>query len=138
MGKEGAAFQAYFSAFGKIFKSTGKGFTFKKRTRRPPKDPLNAMLSFGYTLLLNDVLLILEQTGLDPYLGFLHAPEYGRPSLALDIMEEFRPVIVDSLVIRMVSKNIVKYEDFIGIESEGKKGVYLSKEKIKSYITGII
>lgn len=134
MGKEGAASQAYFSAFGKIFKDSGTTFTFTRRSRRPPKNPLNAMLSFGYTLLFNEVLLMLEQTGLDPYLGFLHSPNYGRPSLALDIMEEFRPVIVDTLVLNLVSKKIVNDDDFRGIDSQGKAGIYLSKEKIKSFI----
>jgi len=134
MGKEGAASQSYFSAFGKIFKGDGTGFTFTRRTRRPPKDPLNAMLSLGYTLLFNEVLLILEQTGLDPYLGYLHLPEYGRPSLALDVMEEFRPVIVDALVLSLVSKKIVKDDDFHGIVDKGKNGVYFSKDKIKVFI----
>jgi CRISPR-associated protein Cas1 len=134
MGKEGAASQSYFSAFGKIFKGDGTGFTFTRRTRRPPKDPLNAMLSLGYTLLFNEVLLILEQTGLDPYLGYLHLPEYGRPSLALDVMEEFRPVIVDTMVLNLINKNIIKHDDFHGIVDKGKNGVYLSKDKIKVFI----
>jgi CRISPR-associated protein Cas1 len=134
MGKEGAASQAYFSALGKIFKGDGTGFTFTRRTRRPPKDPLNAMLSFGYTLLFNEVLLMVEQTGLDPYLGYLHGMQYGRPSLALDIMEEFRPVIVDTLVINLVNKKMIKENHFVGIDDQGKNGVYLAKEKIKEFI----
>ncbi len=77
---------------------------------------------------------MLEPTGLDTYLGFLHAPDYGRPSLALDIMEEFRPVIVDALVLSLVNKKIIKIDDFIGIVENGKNGVYLSKDKMKVFI----
>lgn len=134
MGKEGMASKSYFSAFGKIFKNIDSEFSFTRRNRRPPKDPVNAMLSFGYTILLNEVLLILEQTGLDPYLGFLHLPEYGRPSLALDIMEEFRPVIVDTLVLGLVIRNIFKSDDFQGIVDMGKNGIYLNKDKLKVFI----
>jgi CRISPR-associated protein Cas1 len=134
MGKEGAASQTYFSTFGKIFKGDGSGFAFERRTRRPPKDPVNAMLSFGYTLLFNEALLILEQTGLDPYLGFLHAPQYSRASLALDIIEEFRSVVVDTLVLNLVSKNIFKADDFRNVDAAGPNGVYISKEKLKVFI----
>jgi CRISPR-associated protein Cas1 len=134
MGKEGAASKSYFSALGEIYKGTSNGFTFKCRTRRPPQDPLNALLSLGYTFLFNEVLLLLEPTGLDTYLGFLHAPDYGRPSLALDVMEEFRPVIVDALVLSLVNKKIIKIDDFTGIVENGKNGVYLSKDKMRVFI----
>ncbi len=132
MGKEGIVSKHYFSIFAQQIKN--EDFVFNGRNRRPPKDPINAMLSLGYSFLLNEVLLLVERTGLDPYLGFLHLPDYGRPSLALDIIEEFRSVIVDLLVISMINKRIVGLDDFKEIEFRGKKGVYFDGDKIKSFI----
>jgi CRISPR-associated endonuclease Cas1 len=95
---------------------------------------VNAMLSFGYTMLLKEVLPLIESTGLDPYLGFLHAPEYGRPSLALDIMEEFRSVIVDQLVLKLINKRILTADDFVGLDSGGMDGVFLKKVQINVFL----
>ncbi len=108
-GIEGAATATYFGALGQFFPTA---FPFTKRTRRPPKDPVNAMLSFGYTLLSSDIESAVLRVGLDPYIGYLHLVDYGRPSLALDIMEEFRPVIVDAMVLDLMNHVQIKKEDF--------------------------
>ncbi len=110
LGVEGAAAAAYFRAFARAIKNPL--FTFPGRNRRPPRDPVNACLSFGYalvgTLLDGDV----AAAGLDPMLGALHQPAYGRPSLALDILEEFRPVVVDALVLRLINRRQLVPADF--------------------------
>lgn len=98
MGAEGFGTKRYFAGLRELFRDADWGFT--ARIRRPPTDPVNVLLSLGYSLLLNNVLGMVETAGLDPYLGFLHVDEYNRPSLALDLMEEFRPLLVDSLVLR--------------------------------------
>lgn len=109
-GLEGQAAAIYFGAFGKCIRNPD--FSFTSRTRRPPRDPINAMLSFGYTLLGALMESAVLRTGLDPMLGVFHAPEYGRPSLVLDLIEEFRPVLVDALALRMVNRREVAPEDF--------------------------
>ena len=108
-GVEGAATAAYFGVLGQFLPDN---FPFVKRTRRPPKDPVNAMLSFAYTLLSSDLESAILRVGLDPYIGYLHLVDYGRPSLALDLMEEFRPVIVDALVLDLLNHGQMKTEDF--------------------------
>lgn len=108
-GIEGSATASYFSALGQFLP---EHFPFPKRTRRPPKDPVNAMLSFAYTLLASDMESVIFRVGLDPYVGCLHVVDYGRPSLALDVMEEFRPVIVDTLVLDLFNHGQMKSEDF--------------------------
>jgi CRISP-associated protein Cas1 len=110
MGVEGAGAAAYFGCFGSLIKSTE--MTFHGRNRRPPKDPVNVLLSLGYTLLANAVHTQVNIVGLDPYLGCLHSPEYGRPSLVLDLMEEFRPVLVDSTVIYAINSSVIRNSDF--------------------------
>ena len=94
-------------------------FPFNGRNRRPPKDKVNALLSFVYTLLNHEVQSALETVGLDPYVGFLHTDRPGRASLALDMMEFFRQNIVDSFVIKLVNKKMVKVEDFYMDEEKG-------------------
>lgn len=89
-----------------------RAFTFTCRNRRPPRDPVNAMLSFGYAMLCNTVLYSIDAVGLDPYIGFCHTAKYARPSLALDLMEEFRACLVDTLVLTLVNKGMVTSEDF--------------------------
>jgi CRISPR-associated protein Cas1 len=88
-------------------------FDFTKRNRRPPRDPVNALLSFVYAMLLKDLVATLVGVGLDPYLGFYHQPRYGRPALALDLMEEFRPLVADSVVINLINNGEVHPTDFI-------------------------
>jgi len=109
-GLEGQASAVYFGVFGKCIRNPH--FRFEGRNRRPPRDPVNAMLSFGYTMLLTVAESAVLRASLDPMLGAFHAPEYGRPSLALDLIEEFRPVLVDSLVLRLVNRREVAKEDF--------------------------
>jgi len=114
MGIEGIAAKYYFSVFNKLLKED-LGFTFVNRNRRPPRDPVNCLLSFAYTLLTKDVIEAIIRVGLDPYLGFFHSDKYGRPALALDIMEEFRPIIADSVVITAINTRMLKSEDFVEI-----------------------
>lgn len=109
-GYEGDGSAAYFSVFGKLIKPPE--FTFETRARRPPTDPVNALLSFGYTLLTNDLFSAVNLVGFDPYIGYLHADHYGRPSLPLDLIEEFRPIFVDSLVLNCLNKGILTRKDF--------------------------
>lgn len=116
LGIEGNAARIYFAAFTGMLRPDQKdlhAFSFEERNRRPPKDPINALLSFTYSLLARDLTAKILSVGLDPYLGFFHRPRYGRPSLALDIMEEFRPLIADSVVITAVNTSVVKADDFI-------------------------
>jgi CRISPR-associated protein Cas1 len=121
MGFEGSAANMYFNAFGKLIK---KEFQFEKRTRRPPKDPVNALLSLGYTLLFNEIHSAVEAIGFDPYLGFLHEVEYGRPSLAVDMMEEFR-FLIEGLALTLINKEILTREDFI---EQDNGGFYLNEK----------
>lgn len=109
LGVEGSASAAYFSVFRQLFK---RDWPFEKRLRRPPPDPVNVLLSFGYTLLTRELEAAVALVGLDPYLGVLHATEYGRPSLALDLEEEFRAIVVDSVVLRCLNNELVRPEDF--------------------------
>lgn len=110
MGIEGAGAAAYFGCFGRLIRV--QDISFDGRNRRPPRDPVNVLLSLGYTLLANAVQTQVQVAGLDPYLGCLHTPEYGRPSLVLDLMEEFRPVLVDALVLALVNRRIIQTTDF--------------------------
>ena len=109
LGHEGAASREYFRAWRQII---GDAWEFTARERRPPPDPVNAMLSFGYTILVQEAVAALEAAGLDSAVGFLHRARWGRPSLALDLMEEFRPVIVDAVVLRCLSTGIVRSDEF--------------------------
>ncbi len=110
-GYEGRAAVRYFDGFARGF--LAEGVTFARRVRRPPTDPVNALLSLGYTLLFNTVMAAVSLVGFDPYLGCLHTVDYGRPSLPLDLMEEWRPVIVDSLVLSVFNLKVITLEDFI-------------------------
>jgi CRISPR-associated protein Cas1 len=123
LGLEGAASHAYFQGFAEL---VGKdvAFDFQKRTRRPPKDPVNALLSLGYTLLCSDCITAAQVAGLDPYVGFYHIPVHGRPALALDLMEEFRVLLVDSVVLSLINKGSIRPEDF-----EAKYGGWFLTER---------
>ena len=121
MGIEGAAAHKYFKAFGKLIKNE---FRFEKRTKRPPTDPVNALLSLGYTMLFNELYTAVELLGFDPYLGFLHAIDYGRPSLAVDMVEEFR-YLIDGLALMLINKGMLEIHDFV---FEDDRGVYLKKK----------
>ncbi len=111
-GIEGEAARIYFSAFGDLVRSTNPAFKFEARSRRPPLNPVNTLLSFLYTLLVHDCRSALETVGLDPAVGFLHADRPGRPSLALDLMEELRPVIADRVCLSLINRNQLSADDF--------------------------
>jgi CRISP-associated protein Cas1 len=110
-GFEGAGSAAYFGCFNQLIRVND--FSFKNRNRRPPVDPVNSLLSFGYSLLRHDIQGALNIVGFDPYLGYLHTQRYGRPSLALDLMEEFRPLIVDAVVLNAINRRLILPDDFI-------------------------
>lgn len=109
-GLEGHATSHYFACWKTILNQPD---LFNGRTRRPPRDPANALLSYGYTILLNQVMSSLCLVGLDPYVGYLHGSRFGKPALALDLMEEFRPLIVDSVVTKLLNQHTLKPKDFI-------------------------
>ncbi len=109
-GIEGAGSAAYFGHFDGLI--LNECFSFQTRCRRPPTDPVNALLSFGYALLAHDVQGAINIVGFDPYLGYLHTQRYGRPSLALDLMEEFRPLVVDAMVLSALNRKALSPDDF--------------------------
>src|SRR5207253_2448034 len=115
LGTEGQAAALYFSQLGRMLKapSPGREFDFKSRNRRPPRDPVNALLSFAYALLAKDCFSALCTVGFDPYHGFFHTGRHGRPSLALDLMEEFRPVVADSVVLTLTNNRMLAARDFL-------------------------
>ncbi len=131
IGLEGMSTKIYFMGFSKMIRK--KEFEFKERTRHPPLDPVNSLLSLGYSLITSEMFSVIFGMGLDPYVGFLHSLEYSRPSLALDLIEEFRPVIVDRLVLDLINKEMLKKEDFEYVETEeGKILKVLLNPKAKS------
>ena len=116
-GFEGEAASVYFGVFDELILQQKKDFAFSGRNRRPPTDNVNAMLSFVYTLLTNHIASALETVGLDPYVGVLHTERPGRVSLALDLIEELRPVLADRFVLSMINKKIVQKKDFLKKEN---------------------
>lgn len=136
-GYEGAGSAEYFKHFSKFIKN--EEFKFNKREKHPAPDPVNALLSLGYTLLRLELETAVNVVGFEPYLGFLHFDRYGRASLALDLMEEFRPLIVDSFIIKMINTKQLSLNDFreefpnsVLLTDEGKKKLYRAYEKRKS------
>ena len=136
-GLEGAGSAAYFGSFDKLIRA--EGFSFESRRRRPPTDPVNALLSFGYSLLAHDIQSAVNIVGFDPYLGYLHTERYGRPSLALDLMEEFRPLVVDAMVLAALNRKALVLSDFtteplskaVSLSDEGRKTFLRSYEQKK-------
>ena len=114
LGIEGSAARVYFNSFQSMLRpSHGEmDMVISARNRRPPKDPVNALLSFAYALLAKELTITLSAVGFDPYCGFFHQPRYGRPSLALDLMEPFRPIIADSVVINVINNGVIQCRDF--------------------------
>lgn len=124
-GTEGEAAERYFDRLDETLVS---GWTFEKRTTRPPEDHINSLLSLTYVFMKNEVLGALRQFNLDPYLGVLHADRHGRPSLALDLMEEFRPIFCDALVMRLINRGTITHEDF-------NKDNRLADDSFKTYLS---
>ena len=131
-GYEGEAASVYFGVFDQLILQQKKDFPFMSRNRRPPLDNVNAMLSFVYTLLTNSVAAALETVGLDPYVGFMHTDRPGRVSLALDLVEELRPVLADRFVLTMINKKMVSARDFTKKEDGA---VLISDEARKRLLT---
>jgi CRISPR-associated protein Cas1 len=130
-GYEGEAAKVYFGVFNHLILAGEEEFTFNKRSRRPPLDRTNAMLSFVYTLLVHEVQSALESVGLHPNVGFLHRDRPGRPGLALDLMEEFRAYLADRLVLSMINRQQIRAADFI-IKENG--AVFMKDEARKLII----
>lgn len=129
-GVEGEAAQIYFSVFSHLIRSQDADFIFSGRNRRPPRDAVNALLSFLYTLLAHDVRGALESCGLDPAVGFLHRDRPGRPGLALDVMEEFRAYLADRLACTLINRGQVKSNGFAASES----GAFIMDEKTRKTV----
>ncbi|MBA2392661.1 MAG: type I-D CRISPR-associated endonuclease Cas1 [Ktedonobacteraceae bacterium] len=130
LGLEGAGSALYFSCFGKLL-TDPQQWPFAGRVRRPPTDPVNALLSFGYALLTSQVASAVQVAGFDQYIGYLHSSTYGRPALALDLMEEFRPIIVDSVLFTLLNNRMLTLSDF-----HVELGAYrLKKEPRKLFLT---
>ncbi|MDD6553446.1 MAG: type I-C CRISPR-associated endonuclease Cas1c [Prevotellaceae bacterium] len=131
-GLEGDAANAYFSLFNQMITNRDNIFAFHGRNRRPPKDPVNCLLSFSYTLLAQEVQSALETVGLDPYVGFMHTDRPGRASLALDMMEEFRAYLGDRFVLSLVNRGQVSARDFI---ENGQDNVIMTDSCRKTVIS---
>ncbi len=153
LGIEGVAARSYFENFAGMLKvgrsreqdddlafdqlkdSTLIRFDFQKRNRRPPRDPVNALLSLGYSLLSKDLTVACAAVGLDPYLGYYHQPRFGRPALALDLMEPFRPLVVDSAVLTAINQRMVTEKHFqqagesVALTPQGRKAFFQAYEQ---------
>ena len=146
LGIEGAAAANYFGAFAGMLKPEAglEGsftFDFRSRNRRPPRDPVNALLSLGYSLLAKDCAIAAAAVGFDPYVGFYHQPRYGRPALALDIMEEFRPLVADSVAVTLVNNRMLDESHFVragnavNLTARGRKIFF---ETYEARLTGVV
>jgi CRISPR-associated protein Cas1 len=139
LGIEGTAARVYFEHFKGMLKAENAGgtpaFEFEQRNRRPPRDPINALLSLAYSLLARDLTIVCHAVGFDPYIGFYHQPRFGRPALALDLMEGFRPLVADSAVLTAVNTRMVTPEDFlttgkaVALTASGRKGFIRAYEQ---------
>ncbi|MDE0135276.1 MAG: CRISPR-associated endonuclease Cas1 [Acidimicrobiaceae bacterium] len=136
LGIEGAAARSYFGSFASMLKDDRLGtFDFAGRNRRPPRDPVNCLLSFLYALLVKDLTAVVYSIGFDPYLGVYHRPRFGRPALALDLAEEFRPIIAESVVVNAVNNGEVAENGFIvraggvALEQAARRAVIASYER---------
>ncbi|MCX6678362.1 MAG: CRISPR-associated endonuclease Cas1 [Methanothrix sp.] len=132
LGFEGAAAELYFSRLGSLLKTNDPELSFQGRNRRPPKDPVNAVLSYLYGILAKETFVTLLAVGFEPYLGFYHQPRYGRPALALDLMEEFRPLIADSVAITLFNNKELVSRDFIRTDP----GVMLTPSARRKVVAG--
>ncbi len=141
LGIEGHAARLYFGEFAGMIKADGDQgapeelrFDFASRNRRPPRDPVNALLSLAYSVLAKDLTIACYAVGFDPYMGFYHQPRFGRPALALDLMEPFRPLVADSAVLSAINTRMVTGKDFVkagpavSLTAEGRKGFFRAYE----------
>jgi CRISPR-associated protein Cas1 len=128
-GLEGVGSKFYFQGFKKLIKN--KDFKFEKRTLRPPKDPVSAMLSFGYYFLYNEVMAAINVVGLDPYFGNLHTVDISKKSLLFDLVEEFRNIIIDSFVLKLINRNEITIKDF---KEKEENIVHFTDEGMKKFI----
>ena len=142
LGIEGAAASVYFANFGAMVRSEDSEFDFRVRSRRPPRDPVNAVLSFLYSMLIKQALVSAVSVGFDPYMGFYHQPKYGKPALALDLAEEFRPIVADSAALTLFNNTELRSADFVrrsgavSLTQEGRKAVIRAFERrLDSLIT---
>ena len=124
-GVEGEVAERYFA---RLDETLAAGWTFERRTKRPPEDHINSLLSLTYVMMKNEVMSALRQYNLDPFLGLLHADRHGRPSLALDLQEEFRPIFCDAFVTRLVNRGTITHEDF-------KQDNRLTDDAFKTYLS---
>ncbi len=129
LGYEGAAARAYFDALARLIKPE---FAFSGRNRRPPRDPFNAMLSLGYTILFYEIFAEVENRSLSPYVGFIHQIRENHPALVSDLLEEWRAAVVDATVMSMIQGNEISVEDFQ--KDEETEGVFLNKKALQAYI----
>jgi CRISPR-associated protein Cas1 len=137
-GHEGDAARVYFEAFTHMIRQNRDAFRFTERSRRPPRDSINALISFIYSLLLSDCTAALATAGLDPSVGFLHVDRPGRPGLALDLMEEFRPLLADRLVLALVNRQQVQPGNFqrdeggaVRLDEAGRRAVLTAYQQRK-------
>lgn len=147
LGVEGTAARFYFESFAGMIKvgengAAGPAFDFTRRNRRPPRDPVNALLSFAYSLLTKDLTIICLAIGFDPFIGYYHQPRFGRPALALDLMEGFRPLVADSAVLTALNTRMVTESDFIrvgnavSLKPGGRKGfIRAYEQRIDTLVT---
>ncbi len=129
MGYEGNAAKIYFRVLGSLI---DPAFSFKGRSKRPPKDPFNSMISLGYSIMLNEIYGKLEAKGLNPYFGFMHKDREKHPTLASDLMEEWRAVLIDSAALSMINGHEIAVDNFY--KNEDVEGVFLDKEGMKKYL----
>jgi CRISPR-associated protein Cas1 len=139
LGVEGAAARTYFGSFSAMLRPEvslpGEPFSFEGRSRRPPRDPVNTLLSYVYALLVKDLTVVTRAVGMDPYIGFYHQPRFGRPALALDLAEEFRPLLGDSTVINLVNNGEIRSNHFmsragaIALTQDGRRAVLGAYER---------
>ncbi len=128
LGVEGNAASVYWQAFGVMCRGE---MAFERRAKRPPTDPVNSLLSFGYSIVFTRIQSLLDAVGLDPYIGFFHQPHYGRPSLAADLLEEFRSPLVDRFTLSLINKRVLNPNDFEPHEETG--GVRMTRDGMKKY-----
>jgi CRISPR-associated protein Cas1 len=139
LGVEGLAARLYYQAFPGLLRPRNEGgewsFDFAGRNRRPPLDPVNALLSYAYSLLAKELTVTALAVGFDPYVGFYHQPRYGRPALALDLMEEFRPIVADSVVLWSINNGVIGGSDFlrrgpaVALKQEARRKFILAYER---------